>query len=69
MKKIILLPCPFCGAKPRFREIEWDVSCRKTEIRYDIECGTDGCYMEEGSDWNFKTKEDVAEIWNKRFNN
>ena len=68
MGKLFLLPCPFCGAKPQFREIEWEVSCKETKTVYDIQCKTEGCYMEEGADWNFDTKEEVAEMWNKRFN-
>jgi len=66
MKKLFLLPCPFCGAKPKFREREWS---SKNIIFYDVHCKTDGCYMEEGADWNFNTKEEVAKMWNKRFNN
>ena len=57
-----LKPCPFCGKDVDYLErkfMAWDIPS------YDIGCGTDDCYLEDGGEWGI-TKEAIKSIWNKR---
>ena len=58
-----LKPCPFCGSEAKFIERNAE---SYTRSKYDVGCGHQGCYMEFGADWWIDTKEEAAELWNRR---
>lgn len=61
-----LLPCPFCYATPHFIEQPYDYGFTKyQDEKWDVACGTSGCYLENGADW-FLTQETAAILWNRR---
>lgn len=69
-----LKPCPFCGATPRaiakgdgpYKNSTYPDYKPDPEVRgWDIECETDGCYLEDGADF-WLTRDEVVTKWNKR---
>ena len=66
MTELVLKPCPFCGATPRFIDRNNDGDYPLEKWFYDVGCRTENCYLEFGADWWLKTKEEAAEMWNKR---
>lgn len=66
--EINLLPCPFCGSEAAIKENTFLDSCF-SDPQYDIMCTNKDCYLCDGADWMFNTKEEAAILWNKRKNN
>lgn len=62
MEKNNIKNCPFCGSKAELM-IRTGQSDKEY---YDVKCTKKGCYLEEGADWYFDTKQEVVDLWNKR---
>ena len=58
MDEIKLKRCPFCGGEPVFRTYEGD------ECEYQVSCQY--CFAET---WIEESKEEAAELWNRRAEN
>ena len=54
-------PCPFCKEKSEIID-----NIENGFDGFDVGCGTDGCYLETGANWNFSTRQEAIEKWNKR---
>ena len=64
--EFVLKPCPFCGGPASFIEYGYNEYRYKPGVFYDVGCGNDFCYLCEGADWYFDTKEEAAQKWNVR---
>ena len=60
-----LKPCPFCGAEPVITVKDND-EYNTLNDNYDIQCGTENCYLEFGADWFHESIEKAVEQWNNR---
>lgn len=62
-----LIPCPFCGAEVAFinRDYWENITPKPSDARWDIGCGTAGCFLERGADW-FCTQAEIIAMWNNR---
>lgn len=60
-RKPKLKECPFCGNKAEFVDHGDEISAD-----YDICCGTENCYLEEGAGWRIPDMKEVAKMWNTR---
>ena len=56
-KPEISLPlCPFCGEQLMF--IAKTCGYFNEEMKFDVECQVEGCYLQHGADW-YLTKEEL----------
>ena len=60
-----LKPCPFCGCNAVFH-VDSDIIDGLVEERYDVACDNDDCFISDGSDKYWGTKEAVISAWNRR---
>jgi predicted DNA-binding transcriptional regulator AlpA len=60
-------PCPFCNKEAKLLPYE---KSKSNESYFSIGCETEGCYMQEGSGWEFHENDTEFHIklWNKRSN-
>jgi hypothetical protein len=55
-----LKPCPFCGSRVEVRGRGNSYSIHE---HYEVHCLNDDCYLVDGADYNFDTKEEAATEW------
>lgn len=60
-----LLPCPFCGckAKIKYDRVQWSMG---GPMRYWVACEARRCKINPYALYDFETKEEAIEAWNKR---
>ena len=65
---IELLPCPFCNGKADVCDGEIEhYNNGSVLIFYSVFCHTDTCFLREGSETDYSSKEDAIKAWNTRF--
>ena len=65
-----LRPCPFCGGPAKFFQKDAQQEIVEDGEYWDLGCETDGCYAEDGCNWNMKIMPNILKamsgMWNKR---
>jgi len=64
-EEIKLSPCPFCGCESEFITRP-SIDDEDDVFYFDVRCKNKGCYLYDGAEFHFDTKEKAAELWNKR---
>ena len=54
--------CPFCGSKA---EIKTKGTSYSLKEYYEVACSNLDCYLHEGADYGFYTKEEAINTWNE----